>query len=37
MKVRTGRPLWLQTDGEVQMQTDAATFEMLPQKIRLIV
>ncbi len=37
MKVRTGRPLWVQTDGEVQMQTDAATFEMLQQKIRLIV
>ena len=37
MKVKTGRPLWIQTDGEVQMQTDAATFEMIPQKIRLIV
>ena len=37
MTVKTGRPLWIQTDGEVQMQTDSATFEMIPQKIRLIV
>ena len=37
MKVRAGQPLWLQMDGEVKMQSDRLTFEMLPQKIRLIV
>ena len=37
MKICTGRPLWVQTDGEVAMQTDRITVEMIPKVLKLIV
>lgn len=35
--IRTGRAHWVQTDGEVSLETDKITVEVLPKKLRLIV
>ena len=37
IRIRTDVPLWVHTDGEVLMQTDAVTFTCLPETLALIV
>ena len=37
LKVKTERPLWVQTDGEVHVKADEITISAVPGKIRLIV